>query len=928
MSNSTAPARERIAHLVDTGDFRTLFVEELGWSNPDRPARTVTVGDTTYALTQVAGHKGLRVWQCPVLPPRRVQRIIDAELGRDNAERLLVFSDGSRQEWRWPRKAQTGGVNAKLLVHAHVVGERNDALTTRLAAIALDFTIDVPLVDLLARMRAAFDAESETASAQAARLMNRLYEELEASQVSEHDSTLLLARLLFLLFADDSDMWVQRPDLFATYLQQHTSTQTLHTDLRDLFRTLNTDERDRHLAPGSPLSVFRYVNGGLFADEGLTLPPLTAGFRNNLIEACSFDWSNISPAVFGSMFQTVKDKDARREGGEHYTTEVNILKTLGPLFLDELKDRLDSGWDDKGKLTRLHNDLGKLRVMDPACGCGNFLIVAYRELRALELEVLKRRRDLDVISGIHTGGVNRSQLTLDVTADQKVRLDHFAGIEIDEWPARIATTAMLLVDHLANQSMAEEFGMAPDRLPIRIAPAIRRSNALRTDWATLVAPSDDLVIVGNPPFVGMNRMTKEQQDDNRHVFTTLGISGLRTGRLDYVACWYAKALAHLQGTRGRAAFVSTNSLIQGEQARTMVPLLAHFGAKVDFGHRTFRWTSEAPGAAVVHVVVIGMSARNRPGPRRLFEYARVDSNATESRPSKLNFFLVDADDVAPAKAQRPLVRGMPGATQGSKPVDGGGLLVTRQDLEQFADDPIATRYLRPFVQGQELLRGGERWCLWMPGARPEDLDASPILRERMMHVERARVASPTPTFQQQAATPWRFSQNRQPQHAYIALPEVSSENREWVPGAILQPNVIAGNKLIVWDTAERWVFAYLQSSAFMAWVRAYAGRLKSDLSLSPGLVYFTFPFVIPARSELARFEAAADAVLRAREEHPGATLSDLYGNSMPSNVRAAHDGVDAVVDDMFGLERPTESARMRVLTQRYQELVSAPPRRR
>lgn len=484
--------------MVDARDFRTLFIDNLGWSNPDHPNQTIDVDGIGYILTQVAGFSGLRIWFCADVPPRKVQRVIDERLGKNSQERLVIFADESRQEWRWPRRAQLSGTNAKLLVHEHKVGEPDTHLETQLGAIRIGFDEDVTLVELLNRMRLAFDVETETASVQAARLMGTLYTELEIAGADPRDATLLLARLLFLLFGDDSGMWAEKT--FDKFLRQHTTPESLNSELEGLFDVLNTPSKSRVLPSDSPLSSFRYINGGLYSDA-LAIVPLTPKFHEALIGASEYDWALISPAIFGSMFQTVKDREARRSGGEHYTTEENILKTIGPLFLDEYKDRLETSWDDRGQLTKLHNELGRLRFLDPACGCGNFLIVAYREMRALELELIKRQRILDQDQGAKSPA-GRGQLTFDVTAEVKVTLDHFFGIEIEEWPARIAETAMLLVDHLANQRMEEDFGFAPDRLPIRIAPTILHENALHADWNALIPADENVIILGNPPFIG------------------------------------------------------------------------------------------------------------------------------------------------------------------------------------------------------------------------------------------------------------------------------------------------------------------------------------------------------------------------------------------------------------------------------------------
>ncbi len=573
----------RLLDLVDKRDFRTLFIEELGWDNPDHPDVRHEVDGTTYTLTNVASFKGLRIWHCPQLPPRPVQRQIDVLVGRDTLERLVIFTSEHKQEWRWPRRSQLGAANAKLLAHPYIPGDPNyRTLAQRLQAIELDFDEDISLVTLLDRMRLEFDQEAETASAQAARLMGGLYTELETAGVDEHNATLLLARLLFLLFGDDADMW-KPAGLFESFLRDHTAAKTLHHDLSELFDVLDADEKHRKIPTDSHLRQFRYINGGLFKDRQ-SLPPLSATFRELLLEACTFDWSIISPAIFGGMFQTVKSKEARREAGEHYTSEKNILKTIGPLFLDDYRDRLDRAKNSKRELTKLHNELGTLQYLDPACGCGNFLIVAYREMRALELELLKLRRDLDLADPA-LGPAQRAQLTFDVSTELNVRLNQFHGFEISEWPARIAETAMLLVDHLANQQMAEEFGMAPDRLPIRLSAQITCTNALRIDWSAFVpTASGPTYTFGNPPFIGQYTKTDEQTDDMRRVW-----GRDYDGYLDFVTGWHAQALhLYADGRPGEFGYVTTNSITQGQPVPALFGPIQREGWRIKFGLRGAR----------------------------------------------------------------------------------------------------------------------------------------------------------------------------------------------------------------------------------------------------------------------------------------------------------------------------------------------------
>ncbi|SEH66667.1 Type II restriction/modification system, DNA methylase subunit YeeA [Mycolicibacterium rutilum] len=907
----------RLLDLVDTRDFRTLFIDELGWDNPDRPPLTLDVDGANYTLTHVAGYKGLRIWHCPVLPPRPVQRQIDVLVGKDNLERLVIFTDKHRQEWRWPRRAQLGSTNAKLVVHQYHIGDRTTHLVDRLRAIELDFDEDLPLVSLLDRMRDAFDREAETASVAAARLMGTLYTHLESAGVGEHDATLLLARLLFLLFGDDADMW-RPPALFENHLRNQTTAETLHTDLIELFDVLDTPENRRSVAAGDPLTFFRYINGGLFQGS-LRLPPLPAEFRGALLEACSFNWSVISPAVFGSMFQTVKSKEARRHGGEHYTTEENILKTIQPLFLDEYRDRLERAWNDKGQLTKLHNDLGQLRFLDPACGCGNFLIVAYRELRALELDILKRRRDLDMDAIAAGKKVQRAQLSLDVTANIKVTLDHFFGIEIEEWPARIAETAMLLVDHLANQQMAEEFGEAPDRLPIEIAPTIIHANALHTDWASLVPPSDDVVILGNPPFIGQYTKTAAQTADTKAIW------GPRyNGYLDYVTCWYAKAIDFYGSFASRWAFVSTNSICQGEAVEFLWRPILEAGWRCRFAHRSFQWVTEATGGAAVHVSIVGFDKLNVPQPV-LWTYPDGGKGQAERHEvGNINPYLCDAITVLVSNRTSPIATSLPAVVYGNKPTDGGNLVVGPGEHDDVASDPIAARYLRKFVGARELIHDLSRWCLWLVEASAADIKASPVLRARVAAVKEMREASSKAATVKKAATPHLFDERRHPDVDYLAIPRHVGEQRRYFTARRLTPDTICSDANFLAPDPDGFVLGVLSSSMFIAWMRAIGGRIKSDLRFSNTFVYNTFPFPAITAEQRQRVIEASAQIIASRENHPGMSLADLYNpDRTPADVSAAHEALDKVIDAIFAVDGPIdETARQQLLFKKYAAMIA------
>lgn len=903
--------------LVDRAQFRQLFIDELGWNNPDRPDLRLTVDDHGYLLQQVAGYRGLRIWHCDELPDKATQRRIDQLVGVDNLERLVIFVGPDRQEWRWPRRAQTGGVNAKLLIHRHIVGQADPHLDQQLRSIEIDLDDEPTLVDLLSRMRTAFDVEAESASVQAARLMGVLYSELEASKVAADDATLLLARLLFLLFGDDGGMW--KRDLFHTWLTEHTTDRTLHTDLADLFNTLNTEEKGRRLPAGSPLADFRYVNGDLFGAT-LRLTRLTPAFRAGLLGACEFDWQIISPAVFGSMFQTVKDQEGRRTGGEHYTTEANILKTIRPLFLDEYTARLEAAWNDKGQLTKLHNQLGELRVLDPACGCGNFLVVAYRELRALELELLKRRRDLDEADGLRTGR-NRSQMTLDVSREIRVTLDHFFGIEIDPWPAKIAATAMLLVDHLANQRMEEEFGLSPDRLPIVLASTIVCANALRIDWEEVLPASVASFVLGNPPFGGRQYRTAQQQVDHRIAHA----DHVGHGVLDYVTGWFVKASEYMRGTDVRAAFVSTNSISQGENAAALWPRLLSAGITIDFAHRTFRWTSEATGQANVHVVIVGFSYGVAVD-HTIFDYPDVEGPPVPIPAERISPYLVDAEPIIIEKRRRPLVGSVPEAQYGSMVNDGGGLLFSSEQFDSA--DPAVRGRLRPYVGGDEMLNGRGRWVLWLAGVSEGEIAASPEIVRRLREVRAYRAASKRDATRRFSVTPGLFTEPRPVDQRYLLVPYVSSSRRPYVPMAFYEPETLVRAPSWCIPGADEYLFGMLSSAAFMAWVRTVSGRLKSDLQLSPGTIYNPFPFPSPTDDQRDRVATAATIVLAARSAADGLTLAQLYDpESMPKDLAAAHADLDGAVDEnLFGVSRfLTDAQRLSSLMDSYVSLLGILP---
>jgi len=745
----------------------------------------------------------------------------------------------------------------------------------------------------------------------ATRLLTRFHDALRDSGYDDHQRRILLTRVLFCLFADDAQVWIA--GLFQDFLLLRTRSDgsDLGPQLSWLFQVLNTPKTERSPALPEDLSDFRYINGGLFA-ETLPMPACNREMRNALIGCSKFNWSRISPAIFGSMFQNVMTPVERRSLGAHYTTEENILKTLGPLFLDDLKAELDRA-ESLPALVRYRDQLARLTFFDPACGCGNFLVIAYREIRRLELTCLRKIR-------IKQKTVD--QRTFNVSIESNVHVGQFYGIEIGEFPCRIAEAALHLMDHLANLELSEAFGQYYVRFPITDTAHILNANAIRVDWNDLLPASGCSFVFGNPPFVGMYLMNAEQQDDNRIAFAEHGGAKARTGRLDYVACWYAKTWSYLSGCRGRAAFVSTNSITQGEQVRSLGPLMLSRRFTIDFAHRTFAWSSEAKGSAKVHVVIVGFSQGDGSGRLRLFEYPSVIAAPVERRVSNINNYLAAGPSVIPAKRTRPLSSSVPPCIQGNKPWDGGALIVERDDLELVAADSRASKYLRRLYGARELLQGLDRWCLWLVDADPADLRQSPVLRERLIAVRDIRKATKTASVREKAATPALFSEIRQPSVDFLAIPQTSSSNRRYLPAKFLRPSDIVTNGIFMLPGAGIVDFGYIQSAMFMTWAQAVSGRLKNDIQLAPGTVYNTFPFPDIPATRRESIAAAADRVLEARAAHSESSLADLYDPlTMPLDLVRAHRELDRSVDASFGRRKvTTDGERLSTLFEYYVRL--------
>ncbi len=759
---------------------------------------------------------------------------------------------------------------------------------------------------ILGRERRTF-RDQDPANIEAAELVGRLHDALAEAGYRGHDLQRFLVRIVFCLFADDTGVFEPR-DIFLDFVETRTGEDgaDLGALLMQLFQVLDTPEPERLATLDEDLARFPYINGDLF-DGPLRIPAFDSAMREKLLDVCRFDWSNISPAIFGSLFQSVMDPEERRAQGAHYTTERNILKVIEPLFMDDLREefeRLKARKDSRrlAELRQFQTKLGALTFFDPACGCGNFLIIAHRELRQLEIEVIREIRDATAAIG---------QEELDATWKSAVDVDQFYGIELGDLPSRIAETALWMMDHIMNNRLNLELGQTFVRIPLEKSPNIMQGDALEVEWSELLPPGDCSFVLGNPPFGGAKYQTPDQRNQVRAI-AALGKSG---GTLDYVAAWFIKAGEYVRGSNARIGFVATNSITQGEQVAQLWPVL--FGRcqlEIAFAHRTFAWGSDARGKAHVHVVILGLDRREAArSEKRLFSYSDVNGEPEESRHSALSPYLFDAGGLSDphlvVREESAPINGMERLIIGSKPIDGGNYIFNAEQRAEFlAAEPDASPYLHPYVGAREYLRGGERWILALQNAPPDQLARMPHVRERIGAVRAYRQDSDSPSTQNLAATPTLYHVNIIPTAPFLVIPEVSSERRDYAPIGWLEPPVIPSNLVRILSNASLADFAILTSTMHMAWLRHIGGRLKSDYRYSIGLVYNTFPSP-PKDSDLSRLEPLAQAVLDARAAHPSATLADLYDpDLMPPNLRRAHQALDRAADRLyrrsgFGSER-------------------------
>lgn len=790
-----------------------------------------------------------------------------------------------------------------------------------------DFVNHVHLFGFIAGYQKRSYKEQDPVNIEAAELMGQLHDKLKAIGYDGHQLELYLVRLLFLLFADDTNIFER--GIFNDYLELKTNEDgsDLAAHLSQLFEILNTPQDKRLKNLDESLAAFPYVNGKLF-EEHLPLASFDSEMRRILLDCCLLDWGKISPAIFGSLFQSVMDAKARRNLGAHYTSEKNILKLIKPLFLDELWKEFESVKDSKAKLQKFHDKISKLRFLDPACGCGNFLIIAYREIRLLEIEIIKTllfkheklRAEVAADAGIDVG-----QLI-------KCDVDRFYGIEYEEFPAQIAQVAMWLIDHQMNQLVSNTFGEYYVRLPLRKSATIKHGNALRIDWQSLIDPMPwekeeprYHYILGNPPFLGKQYQNEEQKKDMALVFQGVNASGA----LDYVTAWYIKGASYLQKAnlveekelpKTKIAFVSTNSISQGEQVAILWGALFNaYKIKIHFAHRTFKWGNEAKANAAVHVVIIGFSNFDITN-KTIFEYEDISGEPHAMLTKNINPYLVEGKDEFVARRKQPICK-VPELIKGNQPTDDGNYLFTAEEKQEFLNaEPTAKKWFRKFIGSNEFINNIERWCLWLKDISPNELKALPKVYERVQNVRVYRLKSPKAATVKKADTPALFDEIRHTDKDYLVIPEVSSERRKYIPIGYIDGNVISSNKNYMLPDASIFHFGVINSLMHNIWTHSVSGRLKSDIQYSNGIVYNNFPWPEnPTQKQREAVEKAAQAVLDTRLEFPNSSLADLYDpNTMPPALVKAHQALDKAVDLCYRSQPfPNETKRIEFLFELY-----------
>jgi hypothetical protein len=751
----------------------------------------------------------------------------------------------------------------------------------------------------------------------AALLLGELHDSLQQSGFDGHPLQVFMVRVLFCMFAEDTGVF--NPRQFIRYLLKFTAQTGADTEmhLQKIFQILDTpyDKRQKNLPDEQ--AEFPYVNGHLFR-ERIDMPSFDEDMRQKLIECCYFNWKDISPAVFGSLFQTIMDKEARRNMGAHYTSEKNIIRVIEPLFLSQLNAELNEILSLKQeskrneRLMEFSNKLRGLTFLDPACGCGNFLIITYRELRRLELKVLYAQQ--------------KGSLALGLEIQPGIPLNNFYGIEIDEWPARIAEVAMWLTQHQMNVEFAKTFGEEPDLLPLKEHANIHHANSLQLNWGDVIDAEKLNYIIGNPPFVGKQYRNPLQNKDMDFVFADLK----KYKTLDFVACWFYKAAKFSFNTRIETGLVSTNSICMGEQVGILWQAMLNMGAKINFAHRTFAWDNDAEGQAQVHCIIIGFALFDK-SEKWLYDYSDIKGEPEAIKADEINPYLVNATAFTLTNRSKPLNTKFP-MVFGSMPNDGGNLLLSKEEKQTLVNQaPEIEKWLKPILGAQEFLNNIERYCLWLANANTRDLrkiTQIPEIKKRIEKVKEARINSDRSATQRLAETPWLFGENRQPtEGTYILVPSISSGRRKYIPIGFFESTTISSNKNLLIPNAGLYEFAILTSQIHMDWVSTVTGRLKSDYQYSAQLVYNNFPWPQTTEQQKAQIEKLAQTILDARQaefnKDPNTSLADLYDpDIMPQALRKAHKALDTAVDKLYnskGFKTPLD--RVKHLFNMYHNMI-------
>ena len=746
--------------------------------------------------------------------------------------------------------------------------------------------------------------EQDPANIKAAELMGKLHDRLEEIGYEGHPLEVYLVRILFCLFAEDTTIFEKQQ--FQEYIENRTAEDgsDLASKIQELFQVLNTAKDKRFKNLDEQLNDFPYVNGKLF-EEILPMASFDSKMRQAVLDCCYIDWSKISPAIFGSMFQSVMNPKERRNLGAHYTSESNILKLIKPLFLDELWAEFESIKGNKNKLPEFHKKISQLKFLDPACGCGNFLVITYRELRLLELEILR---------ALYKSG----QGILDVREIMLLDVDMMCGIEYEEFPARIAEVAMWLIDHQMNMLISNEFGQYFARLPLKKSAKIVHGNALRVDWEEVVSKDKLSFIIGNPPFIGKKEQNSSQKSDVEIIFK--GIKGF--GVMDYVACWYVKAAQLIQNTKTKVAFVSTNSISQGEQVNILWSLLFnHYKIKIHFTHQTFSWSNEAKGNAAVHCVIVGF-ANFDTNNKRIFEYENIKGEPHELKVKNINPFLVEGKDITVENRKSPICN-VPEIIYGSFALDDGNYTLSELDRNEIIlANKNSEKLIKPFIGGRELLHSEKRFCLWLADAEPSEILNNSLIKERVELVRKWRSNSERGNTKKLAETPTLFAEVRQPKTNYLAFPTLSSENRKYIPIAFLSPEIIASNQLYILPNVKLFHFGILTSTMHMTWIKSVCGRLESRYRYSASIVYNNYPWPEnPSEKQIKTIEEKAQQVLDVRASFPTSSLADLYNPlTMPPALVKAHNELDKAVDAAYSKQAFTsEAKRMEFLFELYEK---------